>query len=332
MSSSGAAPRAAVPASTARAAAAARTAPGRAGPRLAEGKARAAQNRSSTACGREVRAAPRRGCGPFAALEAALFAELAPDGAGRDPGPAPRARPRRLDRSERLELDLWGSGNGTQPGCRADPRRQRHEVIRDALRYRARRWRSSGARSHDPGVSGRGPSMRRGPGRSAGAGPLRCAARPARCPSAPVPSPESPHRRAALRTIREAKPSRPADRALPGRRSRARATQLPSASRPCLGRCRARAHPRKARSQTIPRPGSGAFLAALHFAPGRPYAVVSAARLTCRGRDRRRLGTLARWPKFVLQWPCGADLAPIVLWMPARGRSRQGRHGESRSA
>jgi hypothetical protein len=110
MSSAGAAPRAAVSVSSARAEASRRNGAQSRGPRTAEGKARSARNALKHGLRAEKYVVlPDEDRGEFAALEAALLDELAPDGvfqrilAGRIVCAAWR-----LMRAERLEVELFG--------------------------------------------------------------------------------------------------------------------------------------------------------------------------------------------------------------------------------
>jgi hypothetical protein len=109
MSTIGAAPRAAVPLSPARAEASRRNGARSRGPKTAEGKARAAQNALKHGFRAQAHIVlPSEDAAEFAALEAALMEELAPDGA-LQAALAQRVVSAvwRLGRAERLEAELF---------------------------------------------------------------------------------------------------------------------------------------------------------------------------------------------------------------------------------
>jgi hypothetical protein len=109
MSSAGVAPRAAVPLSSARAEASRRNGAKSRGPKTPEGKARASQNALKHGFRAQKHIVlPDEDAAEFAALEAALIEELAPEGALQSVL-AQRivAAAWRLARADRLEADLF---------------------------------------------------------------------------------------------------------------------------------------------------------------------------------------------------------------------------------
>ncbi|MGH6904101.1 MAG: hypothetical protein ACREIR_15315 [Geminicoccaceae bacterium] len=120
MSTTGAAPRAAVPASNARAEASRKNGAKSRGPKTPEGKARAAQNalKHGLRAGKHV-LLPDEDSDEFEALETALFEELAPEGAlqGLLAGRIARAA-WRLARAERIEVEMFAARHypGGGPG------------------------------------------------------------------------------------------------------------------------------------------------------------------------------------------------------------------------
>ncbi|MGH6897658.1 MAG: hypothetical protein ACREJ5_14135, partial [Geminicoccaceae bacterium] len=109
MSSAGAAPRAAVSVSNARAAASRKNGAKSRGPKTPEGRARAAQNALKHGLRSERYVVlPDEDGAAFAALEAALIAELAPQGVLQMILAQRIARAAwRLERAERLEVELF---------------------------------------------------------------------------------------------------------------------------------------------------------------------------------------------------------------------------------
>jgi hypothetical protein len=110
MSNVGAAPRAAVPLSPARAEASRRNGAMSRGPNTPEGKARSSQNALKHGLRAQKHVVlPGESAAEFAALEAALMEELAPDGALQSVlAQRVVAAAWRLDRAERLEVELFG--------------------------------------------------------------------------------------------------------------------------------------------------------------------------------------------------------------------------------
>ena len=140
MSSVGAAPRPAVPISNARAEASRKNGARSRGPKTPEGKARSARNALKHGLrAQKYVVLPDEDATEFAALEAALIDELAPQGILQSPG--------RADRARRLAPRPGGAHRGRAVRGASHPRRQPWpRVIRDGngtrsfetvLRYRA---------------------------------------------------------------------------------------------------------------------------------------------------------------------------------------------------
>jgi hypothetical protein len=126
MSRIGAAPRAAVPATSARAETSRQNGAQSRGPKTSEGKARSAQNALKHGLrAQKYLVLPEEDAAEFEALEAALVEELAPVGAMQTVLARRVAIATwRLARADRLEVE--------QPRARAHSRRQRHALVRDA--------------------------------------------------------------------------------------------------------------------------------------------------------------------------------------------------------
>jgi hypothetical protein len=169
MSSAGAAPRAAVPVSNARAEASRRNGAMSRGPKTTEGKARAAQNALKHGLRAEKYVVlPDEDAAGFAALEAALTEELAPDGALQNilVGRIARRLAARAGGAARGRAVRGASHSGRQPRPRADPRRQWHPVVRDpAPLSRRRAGRAHALAAHPQSASGRSGCRHRGAGR-----------------------------------------------------------------------------------------------------------------------------------------------------------------------
>jgi hypothetical protein len=147
MSSAGAAPRAAVPISNARAVASRKNGAKSRGPRTAEGKARAAQNAVKHGMrAQKYVVLPDEDAVEFAALQTALFEELAPEGAlqlvlARRVAIAAW----RLARADRLEIEVFEQRrwNGAGVGVALIRDGNGTRSFETLLRYRAPRWPSS---------------------------------------------------------------------------------------------------------------------------------------------------------------------------------------------
>jgi hypothetical protein len=222
MSSAGAAPRAAVPVSNARAEASRRNGAMSRGPKTTEGKARAAQNALKHGLRAEKYVVlPDEDAAGFAALEAALTEELAPDGALQNilVGRIARRLAARAGGAARGRAVRGASHSGRQPRPRADPRRQWHPVVRDpAPLSRRRAGRAHALAAHPQSASGRSGCRLEGPAGSArharanpGGYQIRRNPRRARTPPDPnringCPSPERSGIRATLRPRVRARP------------------------------------------------------------------------------------------------------------------------------